>query len=275
MRKAISLLLLLWSAGFLNAATVDTVSIYSKAMKRSSNCVVILPQYYQEGKHFPVVYLLHGYDGWYANWIIRVPELKAHADRYQLLIVCPDGSKNSWYFNSRMNPAMQYETYIGTEVPGYIDAHYKTQKSRFGRAITGLSMGGHGGLFLGLRHAATFGACGSMSGGVDIKPFAEKWGIKTWIGDPDAAGFDWKEITVADAIEKYPRDSVAIIFDCGVDDFFYETNNALHEKMVRLKIPHSYMTSPGGHDWAYWQNAIQYQLLFFSDFFNKKNIPGN
>ncbi|WP_018629666.1 alpha/beta hydrolase [Niabella aurantiaca] len=275
MRKPVFLLLLFLNVACLNAATVDTVSIYSKAMKKSSDCVVILPRNYSKGERFPVVYLLHGYDGWYANWIIRVPELKAHADRYKLLIVCPDGSKDSWYFNSRLNPAVQYETYIGTEVPAYIDMHYKTRKSRFGRAITGLSMGGHGGMFLGLRHAETFGACGSMSGGVDIKPFAKKWGIKTWIGDPDATGFDWKEITVADAIEKYPRDSVAIIFDCGADDFFYETNSALHEKMVRLKIPHTYIARPGGHDWSYWKNAIKYQLLFFSDFFNKMNVPGN
>ena len=275
MKKVVFLLLLCGYGVALNAATVDTVSIYSNAMGKAANCVVIKPSTYSAKKDFPAVYLLHGYDGRYSNWIIRVPELKDHADRYQVLIVCPDGSRDSWYFDSRLNPAVRYETYIGTEVPAYIDAHYKTQKTRFSRAITGLSMGGHGGLFLGLRHATTFGACGSMSGGVDIKAFAEKWNIKTWIGNPDSAGFDWKDVSVADAIEKYPRDSVAIIFDCGTGDFFIEANRGLHQKMLQLKIPHDYTERPGGHDWAYWKNAIKYQLLFFKTFFDKMKTPVN
>ncbi|MBZ4188562.1 alpha/beta hydrolase [Niabella beijingensis] len=275
MRKPLLLLLLLGSAAFLNAATVDTVSIHSSAMKKNSGCVVVLPQGYVKGTNFPVVYLLHGYDGNYSSWITRMPELKDHADRYGLMIVCPDGSRDSWYFDSHMNPAVRYETYIGTEVPAYIDAHYKTQKSRFGRAITGLSMGGHGGMFLGLRHAATFGACGSMSGGVDIKLFKDKWNIRIWIGNPDSTGFDWRDVTVANAIEKYPADSVAIIFDCGVDDFFCEANRGLHQKMVQLKIPHDYIERPGGHDWAYWKNAVKYQLLFFRDFFDKMRTAGS
>ncbi|MFQ9504838.1 MAG: alpha/beta hydrolase-fold protein [Alistipes indistinctus] len=31
-------------------------------------------------------------------------------------------------------------------------------------------MGGHGALYLALRHPETFGACGSMSGGVELCP---------------------------------------------------------------------------------------------------------
>ena len=268
MKKAIFLLLLFCIAFTSNAATVDTIDLYSNVMKKNAACVVIKPRSYAQSASFPVVYLLHGAGGKYATWIMRVPELGAYADQYQMMIVCPDGSADSWYFDSKVNAAVQYETYISREVPAYIDAHYKTQKSRQGRAITGLSMGGHGGLFLGLRHADIFGACGSMSGGVDIRPFANKWNIQNLIGNPDSTGFDWKDYTVAEAVEKYPKDSVAIIFDCGVDDFFYETNKALHQKMLQLKIPHDYTERPGGHTWPYWKNSIQYQLLFFRNYFD-------
>jgi S-formylglutathione hydrolase FrmB len=44
-----------------------------------------------------------------------------------------------------------------------------TIKNRNARAITGLSMGGHGGLYLGFRHASDFGACGSMSGAFSLE----------------------------------------------------------------------------------------------------------
>lgn len=267
--KKIVVLLLTLHVLLCSAATVDTVTIYSNAMKKSAACVVIQPQSYAQTAAFPVLYLLHGAGGKYATWIIRVPELQAYADQYQLLIVCPDGSPDSWYFDSKVNPAVRYETYISKEVPAYIDAHYKTKKNRYGRAITGLSMGGHGGLFLGFRHADVFGACGSMSGGVDIRPFAPKWNIQNLTGNPYSAGFDWKDYTVAAAVERYPKDSIAIIFDCGVDDFFYETNKALHQKMLDLKIPHDYTERPGGHAWPYWKNSIQYQLLFFRNYFDE------
>lgn len=249
------------------AATVDTISIYSNAMHKEFKCVVIKPASYKKKKEsFPTVYLLHGYGGWYSNWLIRVKQLKEYADEYKLIIVCPDGS-NSWYLDSPVDTTMKYETYIGKEVPEYIDAHYSTIKDRKARAITGLSMGGHGGLFIGFRQAGTFGACGSMSGGVDLKPFSKNWQLKDKIGDTINHADNWKIYSVINVVEQYPKDSVAIIIDCGTEDFFYTVNHALHEKMVTLKIPHDYIERPGKHDWDYWKNAVQYQLLFFSKHF--------
>jgi len=62
---------------------------------------------------------------------------------------------------------------VSKELIQWVDENYRTIAERGGRAISGLSMGGHGGLFLGFRHQDVFGACGSMSGGVDIRPFPE------------------------------------------------------------------------------------------------------
>jgi S-formylglutathione hydrolase FrmB len=253
------------------AATVDTISIYSNAMHKDFKCVVIKPDSYKKKKNvFPVVYLLHGYDGWYSNWIIREPKLKDYTDQYQLIIVCPDGGRSSWYFDSPVDSTMKYETYIGKEVPEYIDANYRTIKDRKARAITGLSMGGHGALFLAFRHAETFGACGSMSGGVDLNYSRNKFDIIKRIGDTIQHADNWKKYMVMNAIETYPKDSLAIIFDCGNSDELYtEANRKFHEKMLRLKIPHDYTERPGRHNWDYWRNSIQYHLLFFRNYFEK------
>lgn len=252
----------------INAATVDTVSIYSNAMQKEYKCVVIKPTMRQKEKMLlPVVYLLHGHSGWYANWIIRVKELKEYADQYQMLIVCPDGGYNSWYMDSPVDSTVRFETYISKEVPAYIEKHYPVIKDRKARAITGLSMGGHGGLFLGFRHADVFGACGSMSGGVDLQPFKKNWQLSQKIGDTINFAANWKNYSVITVIENYPKDSLNIIIDCGTEDFFFDVNKALHDKMLRLKIPHEYIERPGKHDWNYWRNAVQYQLLFFKNHF--------
>src|ERR1043165_121306 len=128
MKKLLTLFIAIAISHLLHAAIVDTVVIRSNAMQKEFKCVVIQPSLLQdETIPVPVVYLLHGYGGWYSNWLIRVPELKDYADQYKLMIVCPDGA-NSWYFDSPVDPAMRYETYISQEVPAYIESHYAVIK---------------------------------------------------------------------------------------------------------------------------------------------------
>ena len=161
MKKTVSLILAFFILISFSFASVDTVSIYSNAMHKNIKAVVIKPYNYKTGKDFAVVYLLHGAYGNYQNWIRKVPALQTYVDLYKIIIVCPDGL-NSWYFDSPIDSSYKFETHVGTEVPAYIDANYKTKKDRKYRAIAGLSMGGHGALFIAFRHAETFGACGSM-----------------------------------------------------------------------------------------------------------------
>lgn len=255
-----------------HAASVDTISITSTAMNKTFKCVVIKPTLSKKERSapLPVVYLLHGYSGGYNNWIRRVPELTTYADQYRLIIVCPDGGHSSWYFDSPVDPSMKYETYIGEEVPAYIDQHYNTIKDRRGRAITGLSMGGHGGLLLAFRHADRFGAGGSMSGAVDLSQLRKSYDISQRIGDTANYANNWNTYNVMNIIAQYPKDSLRLIIDCGTSDFFYADNKNLHQKMLQLKIPHDYIERPGKHDWAYWANAVKYQLLFFATYFANK-----
>ena len=63
--------------------------------------------------------------------------------------------------------------------------------------------------------------------------------------------------------------SLALIIDCGYDDFFYHVNLDLHNKLLEEKIPHDFIIRPGGHSWTYWSNSVPYQMLFFSRFFAK------
>ena len=269
MKTIVSLLLFLIIAPAY-AATVDTVSIYSSHMGKSYKCVVIKPDAYKKGLSFPTVYLLHGFSGAYNNWIKKVPRLKQYADAYQLLLVCPDGAYSSWYYDSPVDSAMRFETYIAREVPAYIEANYHTINDRTARAITGLSMGGHGGLFLGFRHADYFGACGSMSGALVIDRITKGYDVEKRLGDTVINRHYYQELSIMQAMEHYPNDSLSIIMDCGTEDFIISMSRAAHQKMLQLKIPHDYIERPGRHDWDYWANAVQYQLLYFRNYFDRQ-----
>lgn len=255
------------------AQQVDTVTIHSK-MGHDLKNVVILPKSYAEGNtRYPVVYLLHGCGGNYASWITIKPELPQLASQYNLIIVCPDGLINSWYWNSPLNKDMQFEDYISDEVIRYTDSHYRTIADRSARAISGLSMGGHGAMWNAIRHRDVFGAAGSISGGLDIRPFPTNWKMQNQLGEFASNKKRWDEHTVINLIPSLKDGDLAIIIDCGVDDFFLEVNRRAHQSLLDHNIKHDYIERPGAHNNAYWNNSIDYQLLFFHKFFAQSKEP--
>ena len=250
------------------AAIVDTIQVYSTSMQKNIKAVIVTPDNYSSVKELPVVYLLHGYSDNHLGWINKAKGFEKQADIQNLIIVCPDGGYSSWYWDSPIDPKSQYETFVSSELVKAIDSKYKTIKDRKGRAITGLSMGGHGALYLAIRHQDVFGAAGSMSGGVDIRPFPNNWDMAKRLGTYAEQPERWEKNTVINLLHLLTPNSLALIIDCGTDDFFYQVNQNLHQQLLYHNIPHDYITRPGGHTWPYWTNAVKYQLLFMSNYFN-------
>lgn len=251
----------------------ETIEVKSACVENgSSKAVVVLPSDYDKNPdaRYPVVYLLHGHGDTEQKWFKEKPELVKLATQYQLIVVCPNG-KFSWYWDSVVKPEIKYETYVSKDLVKEIDSKYRTKASPKFRAITGLSMGGHGGLWLGLRHPEIFGACGSMSGGVDIRPFPKNWHMADSLGKYEDNKDVWDKHTVINLVENLKPNQSKIVFECGVADFFYKVNEDLHKKLLAHKIPHDYTTRPGTHSWSYWKNAIEYQMLFFNNFFQSNN----
>lgn len=268
MKKTVLLAAYLLIHLVLEAAVVDTVSTFSASMKKNIKAVIIRPDRYESASALPVVYLLHGYGGNYSDWVKKANSIQMLADLYQLMIVCPDGN-NSWYWDSPVDENYKYETYVAIELVKWVDEKYKTIKDRKGRAITGLSMGGHGALYLALRHQDVFGAAGSMSGGVDIRPFPNNWDMAARLGKYATHPENWEKYTVTNMLHLLTPNSLAIIIDCGTEDFFYRVNENLHQQLLLRNIPHDYITRPGAHNWPYWNNAIVYQVGFMSSFFRR------
>lgn len=252
----------------------DTLTIFSKSMQKESPVLVVKPDVYDSvSDRFPVLYLLHGYGGDYLSWSGLDQHLQDKANFYNMIIVCPDGGKRSWYLDSPIDPSIKYETHIIGEVIPHIDSVYRTLNNRNARAISGLSMGGHGSLYLACRHPDLFGAAGSTSGGVDVRQFTESWSLKEKIlGDTICCKSNWEKHTVHNVIERLKPGELSLIIDCGLDDFFLEVNRNLHRKLLALRIEHEYTERPGSHNSEYWINSIDFHLLYFSKFFNSSTI---
>lgn len=268
------------------AATVDTIDVYSRAMNRNLKTAVVLPDSYKtSAATFPVLYLLHGGQGSFRDWLTLPPDkllLHKLADQYNIIIVTPEGGATSYYFDSPLQKESQFETFISGEVLAKIESSYRVIKEKKGRVIAGLSMGGHGAMFIAARHPELYSAAGSMSGVMNIN-------TKTWkvpeafaksraenfarlLGAPKDTSNPYTDYTIIGMADKLKANDVKLIFDIGVDDFLIEPNRELHRRLLANGTPHDYTERPGKHEWAYWQNALPFQLLFFSKVFAANGV---
>ena len=262
------ILVLIISSTYLSAAKVDTVSIASQKMEKSFKAIVVFPDTYGDSE-LPVVYLLHGWSGDYRNWFDKT-DLPSLADHFQMIIVCPDGGYAGWYLDSPLIKESQYESYIALDVVDYIDQNYETISAEQGRAICGLSMGGHGAIGLLAKYPDRFAAAGSMSGVMELNTVGDRYGLEKLLGDITTYENRWKENSSWYLIEKLVSKKKGILLECGIADRLIESNRRTHRKLIDLNIAHDYYERPSGHTWDYWVNALPYHLLFFKKYFEEK-----
>ena len=265
------------------AAKADTLQIPSMAMNKTYKAAVVLPSSYAKSKaNYPVLYLLHGAYGHFNDWLSKTPDknlLHNLADQYNIIIVMPEGETFSFYLDSPVNKGSQFETYITKEVIEKVDNTYRTINDRKGRVITGLSMGGHGALYLSTKHPELFCAAGSMSGAVDmgsmINPESKERVTKLMepvFGIEGAPQEVYASNAVLNMVDKIKSNKLELIIDCGVDDFLIESNRELHRRLVYNKVAHDYTERPGAHTWEYWENALPSHVLFFSKILRNNTV---
>jgi len=277
MRLLLALAFLLTATLAASAAKVDTVSIVSPAMQKTYRAAVVLPASYAKNKKasYPVLYLLHGAYGRFSDWLKNTPDkmlMHRLADQYNLIIVMPEGATFAFYLDSPVNSSSQFETHLTKEVIPKIDQTYRTIRDRKGRVITGLSMGGHGALYLAARHPDLYSGAGSMSGALDLKASSRK------LTPPEAAQRAqlWAPVlgsetdnperfaanSVVNMVDQLQRTGLPLIIDCGIDDGLLDINREVHRRLFYNRTPHDYIERPGAHTWEYWENALPYQVLF-------------
>ncbi|MFC1504272.1 alpha/beta hydrolase [Spirochaetota bacterium] len=260
-------LLFLISLDLIIAADINIYKIFSKSMRKKISFIVITPKtYHMSDKKYNVVYLLHGY-GWDNKIFIFPFPVKRLADKYDVIVACPDGAK-SWYMDSPVKKKSTYETHITKEVVTFTDRKLRTVRHKKGRAIVGFSMGGFGALYVAFRNKNIFGAAGSMGGGVDVMPFPKKWGLKKVLGNIKKYRQYWEDHRIISVMHELKNNDLAIMIDCGLKDPFLDGNRELHNELLSKNIEHDYREGKGGHTIIYWLKSIEIQMEFFNDFFH-------
>lgn len=264
-------------------AKVDTISVYSPSMKKNLKAAVTFPSSYSKGdQRLPVLYLLHGGSGAFNDWHQKVTEkglVNKMAEQYNLIIVTPGVGPASYYYDSPLMDSVNYETYITAELIPHIDKTYRTLAKKESRAISGLSMGGHGAITLSAKHPELFVTAGSMSGVMNID--TRMWkvpedfrntrleGQKAMLGAINYDAPTFNPYTAVGLVEKIKENKLALIIDCGVDDFLIETNRQMHQLLVANGVAHEYIERPGAHTWQYWTEALPVHLFFMNKYLQR------
>ncbi|MGH9433445.1 MAG: alpha/beta hydrolase [Terriglobia bacterium] len=252
------------------ARNVSTLQFFSQALNENRAVNVILPLDYETSTgRYPVLYLLHGYTGNNTDWSL-LTNLSAYAARYRPIIIMPDGS-NGWYVNSAGDPKQKFEDYIIKDLIAYVESHYRAIPLRRARAIAGLSMGGYGAMFLGLKHYQLFAAIGSFSGALGVahgllpppgpkateKQRAGMVEIMSHFGPPDSEAR--KERDPFELVTKIPIQDMPMLYVAeGGEDFLIKGNREFVTTLAKLKIPYEYReVSPRVHSWDFWDEQIQ------------------
>jgi S-formylglutathione hydrolase FrmB len=254
---------------------VDTIEVYSKAMNKMLKAAVTTPSTYDGNRQFPTLYLLHGGTGAFSDWHQKVTDpglVNRMAEQYKLIIVTPGVGPSSYYFDSPLMDSVQYETYVTAELITHIDRTYRTFAKKESRAITGLSMGGHGAMTIAAKHPDLFIAATSMSGVMNID--TRLWNVegelrntrrtqfKAMLGVDLTYDAPFSTYTAVGLVDKMKSNQVALLIDCGVDDFLLETNRQIHQLLLANGTAHDYTERPGAHTWKYWTDALPFHLLF-------------
>ncbi|HEX5285272.1 MAG TPA: alpha/beta hydrolase family protein [Bryocella sp.] len=239
---------------------VEQHSFFSAALQRQMRYDIVLPAGYASGQQrFPVLYLLHGWQGDETNWV-TLTHLVELASRYALIIVTPQAA-NSWYVNSATNPADRYADYIVNDLIAEIDGHYRTIASSHQRAIAGLSMGGYGAVLLTLRHPGLFSFTASISGAFDGPSGAEQVMPQLKASTDQAFGPSGSPTRKENDLDPLiaaadPAKTPYVLLECGTADPFLPSDRHVIEELWSRGISYEYHELPGAHTWSFWDNSL-------------------
>ena len=125
--------------------------------------LMVPPSYKESGRKYPVIYYLHGLNGYYSDW--NAQEVAEFLTLYmkdevitECIVVFPDGGEGFWCNHYDEDPLLEDEI-IKFLIP-YIDQNYSTDMGN--RLIMGWSAGGFGAMFLFSKHSTLFKAVFSL-----------------------------------------------------------------------------------------------------------------
>lgn len=239
----------------------------SPTLKMHRRMTIYTPAGYDEGKAYPVLYLLHGAGGDEDAWPTQgraqhiMDNLIAEGKCQPMIVVMPNGNVDCEAAPGEWSKGMYQPSFLASinlgphaatmeesfpDIIKYVESHYKVIKDKAHRAICGLSMGGGHTFKTSKLYPDEFDYIGLFSAGLSIS------------GNKDPF---YKQLTD----DKGVQDQLARLFAAqpklywigiGSTDFLYQQNADLRRFLDEKGYKYEYLETDGGHIWRNWRTYL-------------------
>lgn len=247
----------LYSVNDVPHGTVSKVWYNSPTLGMDRRLTVYTPAGYEtSGRRYPVLYLLHGMGGDENAWTELgraaqiLDNLIAEGKAEPMIVVMTNGNADLQAAPGESSlgftpPSMQlpktmegsFETHF-PDVVNFIDKNYRTVKSKKGRAIAGLSMGGFHSMHISKEYPDMFDYVGLFSAAImpgnDVK-------------SPIYEDIEGKLQT------QFRKNPALYWIAIGDKDFLYQANVDYRKMLDDKGYKYTYYETPEGHIWKNWR----------------------
>lgn len=239
--------------------------------------VILPPAYHTQNRKYPVLYFLPGYNQ--TDSVIYDLNIVPLLNRFfknntldHFIFVTYDNQNNN--YTNWVGKGQLWSNFINKSLIEIIDSKYRTFNTPQKRGLYGVSMGGQGALYNGLKNPDKFGVVMSHSAAIHFPKLAE---VFDWAKPHLESYFSpiyGKPLTQ----EKWQQNNVIwyvknnatslkqkIYFDVGIKDHlqFHKTNILLDKVFNAKLIPHTFRLSSGGHGNKYYIQSMPTALKFW------------
>lgn len=239
---------------------VFTGNIRSEVLRYETSVRILLPDVMPETK-LKMLYLLHG-RGDDANSWTRFCPLERYTGNLPIAVVMPTG-EDGFYTDSV--GGKRYFTFLTEELPQKIQEWFPVSTRKEDTYIAGLSMGAYGAMKAAFTYPQRYSMVGAFSAVTEIETLVDslpgflKQDFTENVGRVFGENIK-KEDNLLYILEKCKDRGIevpSIELYVGTEDFFYEANQRFIEKLDKVGCDVNYDEWNGGHEWKFWDEAIQ------------------
>ena len=261
-----------------------TLNFESEYLMNNHNVGIILPdrphelsarKFYESGKKYKVLWLLHGTFGDYSDWL-RKSRIELYASERDLIVVMPSAMNSNYANWPSFGMGFNMFDYLTEELMPLVYNWFPASDRREDNYIAGLSMGGRGTCVYAFNHPEKFAGAAILSANPSDFNIMKDSGSPMWERmKKSAINFDGG---VEELVHSY-QNTVEVLrnqvkkgvklpkffIGAGEEDLMIMRDlPATKALMKELGIDVEYYTVPGlKHEWRYWDLAIEKALDYF------------
>ncbi len=266
--------------------SIATLNFESQYLKSNHQISIILPNkprdlspksYYESGKKYKVLWLLHGTYGDHTDWLRRT-NIELYACEKDLIVVMPSALNSNYSNWDQCMMGFGMYDYLTEELMPLIYNWFPASDKREDNFIAGLSMGGRGTIKFAANHPDKFAAAAVLSAApVNFEHLTEEdlhkedmvsrrllgmvrnaGGLESFKNSSENV---WDILNSLAGTGRLPK----LLFACGTHDTLIYENLLIFKKHAEeVGLDAQFWTLEGyEHEWRFWDLAIQHALQFF------------